>query len=326
MSKEIDPRKNTETARGYGLVIHRSVRDIPATTRARFAEENRSIRERTERFGLAYNEHIQKSQQAILTTADRALSRAPQEKEKTALILGSGNCLDIPLAELTDRFDKVTLVEIDHQSTEAAVKKLSPEQQQKTTIIATDITGVVADFAKRMDLHLNRPMQAFLARAPGSVAQFDVTGKGLSVGADYTFVSSQLVMTQVSSLPILSLREKFFKKYGVHLSTQPGGADHELIMALQPKTIGLQQEHIRQLARLVAPSGTVHFADTVTLFKYSPFSKEPKRLPVSNPQFIVPVIGEQFTSPNPQGDAWLWNHEPGKSQFLVMAHSFDPKP
>src|SRR5260221_1792948 len=107
----------------YSLQIHPSLLAIPAETLGSFVGMNASIREAHEQLPLVYNEHVVNSKSALLQTADRALFRVPDGKRKRALILGAGNYLDIPLKQLTDRFDEVMLVEADYGSTEKAVKQ-----------------------------------------------------------------------------------------------------------------------------------------------------------------------------------------------------------
>ena len=309
----------------YGLVMHPSVLSIPPATIDAFVAMNASIRSNHERLRAVYAEHVTNSKGAISKTAERALSRAPEGKQKTALILGAGNCLDIPLVDLTTKFDKVTLVEVDHKSTEAAVKELPRELQRKTEIVAADVTGFVGDFAGKIQPATVSSLPEFLRRATTIAKQTDVRGKGPDLGTDYTFVSSQLVMTQLASLPHDYLQTAVRKRYGTNLSSMPGGADHDLFMNMQRVTLELQQEHIRQLSELANPNGTVHLADTYAKLVPIPFSDQQQIWPMVLTTKIDPVVEQHFTSIPQEPNLWIWDNSPGNYKFAVMAHSFDPK-
>jgi hypothetical protein len=310
----------------YELTIHPSAHGVPRETLATFRNMNRLIRANHERWAENYADHVTNSHAAILGTADRALSRTPADKRKRALILGSGNCLDIPLAELTDRFDEVTLVELDHESTEQAVRDLPPANQSKVKIVAADITGIVGEFADKINPTLALPIRDFLGRAAEVTQQIDVSNRDLELGEDYTFVCSQLVMTQLASLPNQFLRDAVNKRYDVHLSAQPGGDDHELFMGIQYLKIMLEIEHIRNLARLAAGDGTVHLADTYAELPPTPVTDRSQLLPMVVTELIDPVIAQEFIKVDQEPEYWIWDNEPGKRRFYVMAHSLDPKP
>lgn len=318
----------TRPGRGsyYELSIHPSAQSIPAETVASFVKINAAIRRNHEQWKNIYAEHINNSKASILHTAERALSRTPHGKRKKALILGAGNCSDIPLPELTDRFDEVTLVEIDNESTERAVKDLSPAQQKKIKIVAADVTGIVGEFAEGINQTLTSPLPDFLVRAAEVIREIDVTEKNPDLEDDYTFVSSHLVMSQLAGLPNNYLRTTIMKRYGIRLSSEPGRDDEQLLNNLNIFNHLLQIEHINLLAKLVSSNGTVHLADTYAKVLPTPDPSQPQILKMILPEIIDPFIVQNFTSSTDEADYWMWDNKPGEYKFFIMSHSLDPKP
>lgn len=311
--------------RFYNLSVHSSLFGIPTATMDAFTGMNASIRSNYKEHGGNYEEHLIKSKKAILTTAERAISRAPDGIKKKALILGAGSCLDIPLAELADRFDEVTLLEVDFNSTETAVRNLTLERQRKIKIIAADATGIMGEFAGNIQRATASPLPDFLRIGAKIVHNTDPKEKAPDIGHDYTFVSSQLVMSQLAGIPMEFVRSVFRSRYQRELSNTPGGLDHDLLMNFQQLSFELHQEHIRHLARLVAPEGTVHFADTYAKLLPIPFSDQFQALPMVATGIIDPVIAEHFDVVPQEPDFWLWNNNPGQSQYGIISQSLDPK-
>src|SRR5437667_3737606 len=225
MKKEFEIKDGTgpKGDKFYDFRVDPSMQHVPTETVNTFVAMNASIRSNHERLEGVYAEHVNNSKGAILATAERALSRVPDGKKKKALILGAGNCLDIPLLQLTDKFDEVTLVEVDYESTERVVRQLTLDRQRKTKVIAADITGVVGEFAGRVQQAMTSSLPEFLIKGAEIVRNIDVVEKAPDLGNDYTFVSSQLVMSQLANLPHEFLYSTVHKRYGAWLSTMPGG-------------------------------------------------------------------------------------------------------
>lgn len=90
---------------------------------------------RAERCRRAWAPHQQQSRQAILAAMQDV---APNRH--TALILGSGPCLDVPMPELLTRFTQVLLVDVAHPP---AARRLARENAA-ITLCQADLTGVAS--------------------------------------------------------------------------------------------------------------------------------------------------------------------------------------
>lgn len=58
------------------------------------------------------------------------------------LVLGAGNCNDIPLDHLTDTFVEVVLFDLDASAMTAGTARLSPQQRTRCRLLAGDLTGL----------------------------------------------------------------------------------------------------------------------------------------------------------------------------------------
>jgi hypothetical protein len=70
--------------------------------------ESIAIEARARRCQEAWSPHLARSRQALLVSASRC------ERQRVALVLGSGPLLDVPLAELAAQFEEVWLVDLVH--------------------------------------------------------------------------------------------------------------------------------------------------------------------------------------------------------------------
>ncbi|MEW6458663.1 MAG: hypothetical protein AB1441_06295 [Bacillota bacterium] len=72
------------------------------------------------------------------------------------LVLGAGNCNDIPLDHLADAFTEVTLFDLDESALAAAAARLSPRQRAGLRLLAGDLTGLHASGAAEAIARLAR--------------------------------------------------------------------------------------------------------------------------------------------------------------------------
>jgi len=117
-------REVSPSQASYRITIDPSVVGVPQNLLAWYRERNVTMLANSKRFATEYQEHIDQTKQNILATATRAVENVPAGQSKTALLFGVGNCMDILLEQLAQQFDSLTLVELDRNSVEQAVKKL----------------------------------------------------------------------------------------------------------------------------------------------------------------------------------------------------------
>ena len=309
----------------YDITIHESSVGIPTGALKLFTSMNEGLVQFHEQFAFEYQEHITNSKQAIIETANLALTRAPKDKPTKVFVLGSGNCFDIPLEKLAE-FDQVTLVELNGESTEKAVQRLAPDLQKKISIVVADIAGATKEFttAIKSTADTSSSMEQFLTEASPIPRTVSVTG-GPDLGNDYTFVCSQLIMSQLASFLNDFLQKTVTEKYkerSLHLLNSP---DNKLLMNFTDLTATLMKEHINYLAKSVAPEGTIHLADTYARILY-PFH-EPQIEPMIYTEDIDPTIQKHFMPTPVVKKQWYWKNkpDPDRRDFYVVAQSFQLK-
>ncbi|EFL50264.1 conserved hypothetical protein [Solidesulfovibrio fructosivorans JJ]] len=91
-----------------------------------------AIAARHRRCHAAWKPHLEAAKALVLTTADTAPGR------DTAVILGSGLCLDVPVEELCARFGRVFLVDAHHPR---PVRKLA-RRHRNLRLVTADVTGM----------------------------------------------------------------------------------------------------------------------------------------------------------------------------------------
>ncbi len=293
-----------------------------------YRTENEAVKKQYEMFKETQAPHLKQSRQEILETAKAAYN--PEAQDQNAVILGLGNGLDIPLEELAKRY-RVTIVEADKETALETVKSLPKELQSKITITIADLTGVGGAYCQSIkNAFDNQTSPKRFKRELLNVVD-DIKKKipegTPDVGSGYAFVCSHLVSSQLHSIP-----DKYLGAFNVMPAIE--ATYHEFQKSEQAKSLRylLQQEHLQYLKRLVAPSGTVHFADTYMLVR-NPESNHPQRQVMLHPKNINPVLDTNFEKVKEPAE-WMFNQTPSKRQdargfvpqrYLVKSFSLKAK-
>jgi len=253
---------------GYVSVVHPSAENLPAFMLEGYAQVNAGIHAERRAFGTTLQApHLRRSQQDIAETAGEALRRTGSGDERSAIVLGAGGCADIPLERLATDFDSVTVVDLDTSQTERALSNISGPLLGKITLMKADISGLAAGFARLFQEAGEAPdLDGFSRKAARLATAMNAEAAAARFGDDYAFVCSQLVMSQLVSLPVLEVNERAKERYGQSLRLTPAGPHSELFAALNGVNRDAQMAHARQLRSLVRHNGTVHFADTIGQF------------------------------------------------------------
>ena len=134
-----------------------------------YIREMKALRTRRNRCSAAWRPHLERTRALILEAATRCGQR------RNALIVGSGLLFDVPLAELSGRFDRVVLVDLVHSwSVHRQAGRFS-----NVRLLPLDVTGVVeqcyALARRRVRAPLpQRPVDCLLGEAFDLVASVNV--------------------------------------------------------------------------------------------------------------------------------------------------------
>jgi hypothetical protein len=301
-----------------------SLEAIPAAALAEYAAMNDSIYVQHIAYGHSVqHEHLQRSKDAISQTAHVALRQTPGHRPRHALILGAGRCFDIPLPEIVTEFDQTTIVDVDVTSMQDVADALPGRLADKVHLVGAEISGAAAKLATTIEEagSSSRTYADFIPAASKGIGSLVETHNQPELGGDYAFVCSQLLLTQIVSLPVLFMRSTIAERYHTELSRLPGSPDESILMALTTLSDRLQADHIHQLARVAGRLGTVHFADTYGEVVQAA-SGQKFILPMVRP-VVVDSIEADFEHLRPP-ESWYWSSTPVR-EFAVQANALKPR-
>lgn len=155
---------------------------LPQARQLGYLRESIGIRSRYRRCRTAWQPHLENSKTALLASLDAC------RDFRTALIFGSGLLLDIPLAELSQRFAQVWLVDLVHlPEVRRAARRYS-----NVRCISHDVTG----FLDRLD-----------DLAPGKLGL--PSPQRFLDEPEIDWIASVNLLSQLPLLPLAWLRQRF---------------------------------------------------------------------------------------------------------------------
>lgn len=158
----------------------------PAGRQLGLLREHEDIAKRHERVRVAWASHLAACQQVVLEVAERC----PQPRR--ALVIGAGDCLDVPVAGLAERFTEVVLADI---VTSAEVRRWEKKFPGRVRGMNWDASGALAALAAVRDTV--RPHEA-----PEIFARAD---PGPPPGGEPDFIMSANCISQLGLVPGHSL-------------------------------------------------------------------------------------------------------------------------
>ena len=301
----------------YEIEVHPSMNLILQEVLADCRKKNQNILEQNSIFSGMQAKHLEKSKQEISQTAQFALGQVPGGQPKEALLLGIGNALDIPLPELAEKFDHLTVVDMDNESAKGAIEKLSPDLQKKIKLVVADISGIVGKISNEIQ-HIgnnSNSKKEYFERALAVIKEINgkFTESVPDFGQNYAFVCSHLVLTQLLNSSYSHILNVANSKYG-HSDIEISDFQQEM----GNLRMYVQQTHIDSLAKSVSPQGTVHFADTY-------MADDHNGGPIQSMVYsqIDNAIEEKFVSTK-KDTLWAFKQSP-QLEFAVVSHRLQPK-
>jgi hypothetical protein len=122
------------------LVEYLTTRCPRPARRLGYLKEAVAIHARRRRLGPAWDDHLDRSRAVITEAIGRCARR------RTALVIGSGLLLDIPLAALAEGFDRVLLADLVH----LRAARRAAAHYGNVTLVTADVTGFVDDLEIRV--------------------------------------------------------------------------------------------------------------------------------------------------------------------------------
>jgi len=148
----------------------------PAARQLGLLKEHEDIAKRHARVRAAWAPHLASSKQVVLEAAARCPAR------RRALVIGAGDCLDVPVAELAGLFGEVVLADI---VTSAEVRRWERELPGRIRGVNWDASGALAALAAVRETVAPHEAPEIFARAdpgppPGGEPDFIVSANCIS--------------------------------------------------------------------------------------------------------------------------------------------------
>lgn len=197
--------------------------------------------------------HVASSHRSIREAASKC------ERRSIALVLGAGNCTEIPLEELARNFDEVVLLDLDDASMNAAVEDLPDELIPKVHLSVRDVTRFAAPLMQRLwrAVETSDTAEQAFERIGETLSGLEAADAPPSLPAADLVVSS-LVLSELHRYPLNYATRLVRDKFGKRLAAWGG---YENFRA-QLQQMALR-DHVGLLAGSCRRGGAVYFADTI---------------------------------------------------------------
>jgi hypothetical protein len=275
-------------------------------------DEHRRANESTRPLFDSYREHREQTTRLALESAKPGVS--------TLCVLGAGNCLDLDLPRLCERFSEVHLVDIDQAALETAFARQPPEAQARLVLHGpTDLSGLFDKLErwKRLETTESELLEHHLGTAQSLATKL----------GSYDVVLSASCITQMQLSVLLAL-----------------GDTHQLFDATRHV---LAATHLHTLHALTKPGGrALLVTDVLSSTRYAPLTSLPpetnllklltelmaaeQMIYIARPGLFHLLQREDprlraTSTLSPPLAAWLWQNGPHE-RFLVYAMALDRKP
>jgi hypothetical protein len=284
----------------------------PVIGEGRLIDEQRTANESTRDLFDSYREHREH-------TTRLALEGAKPGAPATLCVLGAGNCLDLDLARLAERFSEVHLVDVDRAALDGAFARQEPEVRARLFLHApVDISGLLDKLERWGRLETT---EAELLSHHRQVAE---SLAALLGSHDVVVSASCITQIQLSVLQALGDRHQLFDAvrhvlavthlHALHALTRPGARALLITDVLSstsyPPLAGVPSDtNALQLLKDLMTAEQLFYVARPGLFHL--LQREDPSL-------------RQGSTLSPPLAAWLWQN--GPERFLVYAMALDRKP
>jgi hypothetical protein len=200
-------------------------------------------------------QHVAESRRLILAAAESA-------HPGQAIVLGGGRCAEIPLAELLERFQRVTLNDLDRDAVEEGLKlaNLSDAARGKLQLHLADLTGsnkaIVASLAEaiREASDCEGAIEAMSATADR------VSLAGLPIDGKYDLIVASCVLSQLHTAVLNGAYEAFVARFPDQQDTLRNSP--RWMKAMYGLARRIERKFIDDLPARLTPGGYLYLSDS----------------------------------------------------------------
>jgi hypothetical protein len=196
-----------------------------------------------------------------IETRRLVLRAAEQVAPARALVLGAGQCAEIPLAEIAARFARVTLNDIAREPLETALAGVDAASRTKITLHVEDLTGVVERLFGRIRERIASARDAAAASAAMSRLLDARRRRRPAIAGPFDLVIASCVLSQLQFSLTRRCDELFERRFPGQLRTLRDSPPWKA--GLRKLTPRMKAAFLGDLEWLTAPGGLIVLSDTV---------------------------------------------------------------
>lgn len=239
-----------------------------------------------------------------------------------ALVLGAGHCAEIPLVALVERFERVTLNDVQAEPLEEgiALAALSDSARAKIDVRVADLTGSNETILAQIGEAIRPASDAGAAIEAMAAAVDRAPLAGLPIDGQYDLIVASCVLSQLHFGVISGAYEAFVARF-------PGEGDRlrqslRWTAAMYELARRMERKFIDDLPARLAPGGYIYLSDS-TQMCYVELTPEGKwRTEGTHRLLRTPNLGDYFDERFAlvAKDRWNWVHaapgQPGQTGRL----------
>ncbi|MBU4311584.1 MAG: hypothetical protein KJ706_02555 [Candidatus Omnitrophica bacterium] len=247
-------------------------------------------------------------------------------KGGTAILLGTGACINEPLKNLAKKF-KVILVDFDEEGMQKAKEGLPKKLQEKIIIKKEDITGVSLDIMKEAKLIIEEKYSDDEEGAFNALRELLLKNSAIDavilpeLTASCDFVISSLVISELGHMPLSYIKKKVRKHFGDSSikrfeSPRWNEVENRFISAMEKAHARLLRNLVKDGGRVFVSSTTLEYnTESINLFDSSKFrtSGVERKIHYND---LRKILEENFIIK--EEDAWDWVIRPSVKLVKIV--------
>lgn len=204
------------------------------------------------------SQHVEESRRLIESAGETV-------EPRRAVVLGAGNCAEIPLAHLAARFDEIVVNDMDEKLLEQglAAAELDTASREKIRLHVADLTGVtetlLAKIASSLE-HAETP-EAAIDEIARLVDEEPVPGA--QIEGKYELVVASCVLSQLHFALLHGAGNLFESRFPEHLETLRSSV--RWTGALYQMARRMEARLIDDLAQLLAEGGLIYLSESAQM-------------------------------------------------------------
>jgi hypothetical protein len=210
------------------------------------------------RLAPVVSRHVEESRRMIQAAAE---SVAPRR----AVVLGAGNCAEIPLASLAARFDEIVINDVDEKllAQGLAAAGLDEASRAKIRLHVADLTGVTETLLAKIASALAETLGAEAALESMARLLDDEPLPGARIEGAYDLVIASCVLSQLHFALLHRAGDLFAQRFPGELETLR--ASVRWTKALFDMARRMESRLIDELAGLAAEGGLIYLSESAQM-------------------------------------------------------------